>query len=71
MYIFVKPLIIYEENTKDIVKEFVYLIQNHADLHKLYKFNFLTKYHWTLIYYKLSKNTNVLIKTFHEPLGMQ
>jgi hypothetical protein len=30
-------LIIYEENTKEImsVKEFVYLIQNHADLHKL------------------------------------
>jgi hypothetical protein len=26
------------------VKEFVYLIQNHADLYKL-KFNFLTKYH--------------------------
>ena len=40
MYIFVKPLIIYEENTKDIVKEFVYLIQNHADLHKLYKFKY-------------------------------
>ena len=30
-------LIIHEENTKEMmsVKEFVYLIQNHADLHKL------------------------------------
>jgi hypothetical protein len=26
------------------VKEFVYMIQNHADLHKLFNINFLTKY---------------------------
>jgi hypothetical protein len=32
-----KALIIHEENTKEMmsVKEFVYLIQNHADLRKL------------------------------------
>jgi hypothetical protein len=29
------PMIINEENTNEIVKEFVYLIQNHVDLHKL------------------------------------
>jgi hypothetical protein len=35
-------LIIHEENTKEImtcIKEFVYLIQNHADLYKLYVFS--------------------------------
>jgi hypothetical protein len=37
IYSVVKLLIIHEENTKEImtVKEFVYLIQNHADLYKL------------------------------------
>jgi hypothetical protein len=35
--IIVKTLIIHEENTKEVmsVKEFVYLIQNHTDLHEL------------------------------------
>jgi hypothetical protein len=35
------------ENTKEImsVKEFVHLVQNHADLHINFKFTFLTKYH--------------------------
>jgi hypothetical protein len=54
----------YCENTKEImsVKEFVYLIQNHADLHKLYvQFS----HQISFVYFNLLKNTNVLIKTFH------
>jgi hypothetical protein len=56
-----KSLIIHEENTKEImsVKEFVYLIQNHADLYKL-KLDFLTA--TSSIYFKLLKTTNVLIR---------
>ena len=46
------------------VKEFVYLIQNHADLHKLYvQFS----HQISFMYFKFLKNTNVLIKTFHKP----
>jgi hypothetical protein len=44
------------------VKEFVNLIQNHADLHIS-----LNSHQISLIYFKLLKNMNVLIKTFHKP----
>jgi hypothetical protein len=44
------------------VKEFVYLIENML-IYINFKFNFLAKYH--PVFLELSKNTNVLIKTFH------
>jgi hypothetical protein len=46
------------------VKEFVYLMQNHADLHKL---QVQFSHQISFIYFKLLKNTIVLINTFHIP----
>ena len=48
----------YEENTKEIMsaKEFIYLIQNQVQFSHQISF----------VYFKLLKNTNVLMKTFHK-----
>jgi hypothetical protein len=47
------------------VKEFVYPIQNHVDDINLLSVQF--SHQVSFIYFKLLKNTNVLIKTFHKP----
>ena len=36
-----------------------------------FKFNFFTKWEISLIFFKLLKNTNVLIKTFHQPFSLR
>ena len=53
------------KTTKEImtVKEFVYRIRNHADLHQ---FQVKFSHQISFIYFKLLKNTNVLIKMFHK-----